>query len=576
MTNHQSGIRITRLTLVKLVFLLAIILLELRLFQLQVVNHTWYESLAFGQHNVLADLVPIRGAIYLQDRFSPKGNVAVAINKDVFLLYAVPKEIKDPIKTAKILAPLINKEEGELVNILNQPTDPYEPIKHYLDESTMKQIKTLQLAGIGFKPEKQRYYPAIANYLGQLLGFVGFVDDKRCGQYGIEDYWNKSLVGQEGSLRAEKDVAGSLIALGDREVIPARDGDMLVLTIDYNIQTRACTSLEEAVKKHGADGGSLLVMDPQTGALLAICTTPNFNSNFYSQVESAKLFTNPAVSNIYEPGSVFKPITMAAALASGRVTPTTTYEDLGSVTIGPDTIKNSDKKAHGRQTMIQVLENSLNTGAIFAMRQAGSDNFRQMIAKFGFGKKTGIDLPNEALGNIKSLQNREEIYLATASFGQGISVTPLQLITAYAAIANRGTLMKPFVVSEIVNPNGDTIKTKPATVSQVLEPAVARTLTGMMVTVVETGHGKRAGVPGYYIAGKTGTAQVPLVNKAGYDLDQTIGSFVGFAPVDNPRFVMLVKIDYPKDVKFAESTAAPVFGTVAKFLLDYYQVPPDR
>ncbi len=576
MIRQPSGIRRTRLDLVKLVFLFGIILLEVRLFHLQVVNHDWYISLASGQHDILADLVPKRGAIYLQDHLSPKGTVAVAINKDTYLLYAVPKDIKDPVSTAKILAPLIEREEAELVNIFNKPDDPYEPLKHYLNEPLANQIKALQLTGIELTSEQKRYYPTIANYLGQILGFVGFVNDKREGQYGIEGYWNDNLTGKEGSLRAEKDVAGSLIALGKREIIPAQDGDSLVLTIDYNIQVKACIVLAEAVKKHKADSGSLLVIDPSTGALLAMCNTPNFDPNYYQKVEDAKLFNNPAISDTYEPGSVFKPITMAAALAAGKVTPETVYEDLGSVTIGPDTIKNSDAKAYGRQTMTQVLEKSLNTGAIFVMRQAGGNNFSEMVAKFGFGKKSGIELPAEAPGNIKSLQEGKEIYLATASFGQGISVTPLQLVTAYAAIANRGILMKPYIVSEIINTKGESTKTKPVIVRQVLEPSVARTLAGMMVTVVETGHGKRAAVPGYYIAGKTGTAQVPLAGKLGYDPDKTIGSFVGFAPVDNPRFVMLIKIDYPKDVKFAESTAAPVFSEVAKFLLDYYQVPPDR
>ncbi len=349
-----------------------------------------------------------------------------------------------------------------------------------------------------------------------------------------------------------------------------------MLTIDKNIQYTACTALQQAVQKHGASGGSLVVLEPATGAVRALCNAPDFDPNAYAAVADQARFTNAALSSPYEPGSVFKAITMAAALGEGVVTPETTYEDTGQVVIGPDTIKNSDGKAHGRQTMTQVLDESLNTGAVFASRLVGGAKFLDYVKRFGFGEPTGIELPEERSGNLASLKGRNDIYLATASFGQGITATPLQLAAAFGAIANRGQLMRPYVVQAVAKPDGRTEVTSPTSVRQVVSPEVARTLSAMLVSVVEVGHGKRAGVPGYYVAGKTGTAEVAGVAKLGYQQNKNIGSFVGFAPVDDPKFVMLVRVDEPKDVVFAESSAAPVFGEVAKFLLQYYQVPPSR
>ncbi len=564
-----------RLALVKLVFLFIIMIVLVRLFDLQILNHSWYEGLASGQHDILSELIPKRGQIYIQDKYAASGRIVAAVNREANLLYAVPAEITDFDQVAEKLSPLINIEVERLTSLINKPGDPYEPLLHQVPDELVQKINQLELVGIKFTTETIRYYTPIPG-LGQVTGFVGYNENTRQGQYGIEGFWEKILAGKKGSLRAEKDVAGSLITLGKRDIIQATDGSDIVLTIDYNIQSEACSQLASSVKRHGADSGSLIIMDPKTGAIRALCNTPSFDPNNYSQIEDIKLFINPAVSHPYEPGSVFKPITMATALHTGTVTPETTYEDIGEVVIGQKIIKNSDGKAHGRQTMIQVLEKSLNTGVIFAMRQVGVENFRNMVNNFGFGSLSGIELPAESAGNIKSIYNSNEIYLATASFGQGISVTPLQLVTAYAVIANRGILMKPYIVKEIIAPDGSKEVIPPQEIRVVITPSEARTLAGMMVQVVEEGHGKRAGVTGYYVAGKTGTAQVPLKDKSGYDSDKTIGSFVGFAPIDNSSFVMLVKIDNPKDVVFAESTAAPLFGRLAKFLLDYYQIPPER
>lgn len=556
------------------IFILAGLII-VRLGDIQILQHAFYTALAEGQHSLSEKLLPKRGDIYVRDQYGSDKLYPLAANKRYNLIYAVPKNVKNKEEIAKALAPLLNMDESDILSKLSKSDGLYEPLKHQVEDEVKDKIVSLNLAGIEWQPEDYRYYPE--NNIGShILGFVGYQGDNKVGQYGLEGYWDKELAGQVGFLQAEKDAQGGLITFGTKLLQNAQDGDSLVLTIDRTIEYEACKSLNEEVQKHGADGGSLIVMDPKTGAVIAMCGSPDFDPNKYNEVKDANTFINPATFYVYEPGSVFKAITMAAALDMGKVTPTTTYNDEGSVKIGKYTIKNSDGLAHGINTMTQVLEQSLNTGAIFAARQIGPENFESYVKKFGFGVKTGIELNSEAQGNISSLAQHKEIYMATGSFGQGISVTLLQLVTAFSAIANGGNLMKPYIVDEIMKPNGFNIKTQPEVVRQVISQKTATTLGAMLVNVVLNGHGKKAGVAGYFVAGKTGTAQVPKKDGVGYDPNYTIGTFCGFAPVDNPKFVMCVKMDKPRDVQWAESSAAPLFGSMAQFMLNYYQVPPEE
>ena len=267
---------------------------------------------------------------------------------------------------------------------------------------------------------------------------------------------------------------------------------------------------------------------------------------------------------------------MALGLEHQKISPKTTYVDTGSVALDDFTIKNSDGKAHGVQTMTQALDESLNTGTIFVQQLLGKETFREGVEQFGFGKLTGIELTPEVAGDTSSLAKKGSVFAATASFGQGISMTPMQLATAYVALANGGTLMRPYIVDEIQHPDGTREKTKPQTVGRAISTRAAKLITGMLVSAVERGHGKRASVPGYYTAGKTGTAQVPDPKGPGYLKDVNIGSFAGYAPAEDPQFVMLVKIDHPRDVQWAESSAAPLWGDIASFLLTYMEVPMER
>ncbi len=593
-----------------LIFIFAAVLVW-RLFTLQILDKDFYSALAAGQHEIYQSLFPERGKIWMSEISgddNKKELYPLATNQALYLVYADTRKIKNPEEVAKQLSEIFKiaedqaseekkdeaadpevlaaaKEEadkaakeklkGELLEKLKKENDPYEPLRNRVTEEEVKKIEELKIEGIGFADEDIRFYPE-KNVGSHLLGFLGFKDDKKIGQYGLEGYFDKELAGKQGFLASEKDVAGRWIPVSGRKWDKAEDGSDLVLTIDRNIEFFACDALRKAVEKHGADGGSVIVMDPKTGAVLAMCSYPDFDPNEYSKVKDINVFNNPAIFYQYEPGSIFKAITIAAALDLGKVTPTTTYNDEGFVKVDDRTIKNSDEKAHGIQTMTDVLDESLNTGAVYAVQKIGAEAFKKYVEDFGFGTATGVGLDFENKGNISSLGKRGDIWSATGSFGQGISVTPIQVVSAFSAIANGGKLVKPYIVDEIRKSDGEVVKTGQQVVRQVISSRTATLLGGMLASVVEHGHGKRAGVPGYFVAGKTGTAQVAKKDGSGYEKDVTVGSFVGFAPVEDPKFVMLAKIDHPRDTIWAEATAAPLFGEIAKFMLNYFKVPPSR
>jgi cell division protein FtsI/penicillin-binding protein 2 len=505
------------------------------------------------------------------------------------------------------------KEQHDLIvadftNKLSKPNDTYELIEKKLEEEKLKEFflymqertdisdndleiknnavfikndsSELTLPGFGFARTVFRYYPE-KNVAANMLGFASYEDQTQRGKYGLEGFFDEDLYGKVGSVRAEKG-AGGLVIVNDRQSTDQINGKSLVLTIDRAAQFTACRELDEEVKKHGADGGSVIIVDPKTGAILAMCSAPDFDPNNYNLVSDISVYNNPAIFDQYEPGSVFKAITMAAALDQNKVTPETTYVDKGQIMIKgwPKPISNSDFSTfggHGTTTMVKVLEQSLNTGAIFAMEQVGVKKFSDYVRAFGFGEKTGIELEGEAVGDISSINGGKvkEISAATASFGQGISVTPLQMVMSFAAIANGGELLKPYIVKEIISPDGQRTVTKQAPARRVISERTASLLTGMLINVVENGHSKALQTPGYYIAGKTGTAQVASSVTKGYSGAYN-HTFIGYAPADNPSFVILTKINNPKGVRYAESTAVPLARDISQFLLNHWQIKKDR
>ena len=460
-----------------------------------------------------------------------------------------------------------------LKNRLKNMNDPYEMIMKDMSEEYADRIKQLNFKGAYFTEVSKRYYPE-QEFAADILGFVGFKNNNRVGRYGIEEFFNTELEGQPGSILGEKDTQGRWVFIGNGEINPVKNGCDIYLSLDRNIQFEAERTLKEAAEMYKIDSGSIIVINPQTGEIMAMADWPTFNPNYYGKFTNFDVFQNGIIQKVYEPGSIFKVITMSAAMNEGKVSPQTKYEDKGFVAVRDRIIRNVNRKSYGIQTMTEVFEKSLNTGAIFAQQTISNTVFLDYIKKYNFGEITGIALSGEVAGSIKSLEKMpaNPVNYATSSFGQGISVTPIEMISAISAVANKGILMRPYIVSKIVKGGDEYIK-KSEKIRRVISEETAAKISAMMVSVVRNGSGKPAGVDGYNIAGKTGTAQIP---ENGIYTNKSIHSFVGFGPLEDPAFAMLVKLDNPKKIRFSSSTAAPTFGKMAKFILEYYSIPPNR
>ncbi|OIO49285.1 MAG: hypothetical protein AUJ39_01370 [Parcubacteria group bacterium CG1_02_42_13] len=544
------GIRITVLIVF---FSLLYSSLIFKLYTLQIEERETYQAKAFFYHLAAGMLNPVRGSIY----FTDKNNVSMpaAINKEYSIIYANPNGIENVPEAAQILSEISGRDKNELVDILSKKDDPYEPIVKKATEIQVNKIleyksirKDLE-KWFGVKYERSRLYP-LSTIASHLLGFVS-ADESVGGAYGVEFYYNDRLKGKAG------------ISEGDKLVNPAEAGEDLKLTIDLNIQREAEKILSVLVEKYKAQGGTAIVQDPKTGKILAMSNIPTFNPNSYGESEVGA-FLNPATQAVYEPGSIFKIITMAAGLDAGKITPDTTYVDTGSLTLNGKTIKNWDLKAHGKITMTQVIEGSVNTGAVFAESTLGHDLFYSYLVKFGLKEKTNIDLPGEIVGSLRPLEvDKRDINFATASFGQGISVTPIGLLKTMSAVANHGVMMKPYV----------NVEKEPEMIGRVITEKASKEVIGMMVNAVNKA--EIAKIRGYNIAGKTGTAQVPDFKYGGYT-DEVINTYIGFAPAYDPKFIILLKMDKPLGAPLAGLTIVPAFRDLAQFILNYYNIPPDN
>lgn len=572
-----------RFTYASIIILLLAACITFRLVTLMIFDHASYKKLALNTQEVSSKLLPKRGEIFLQDTRSGE-RYPLAVNRDYFLLFADTREIgsfetaSSVLKTLSDVFVYDDQKREKVLQQLNKRTDPYEPIEDKVEEAVMNKLKEQNLPGIHFVRKPFRYYPE-NTLASNVVGFVRKSDTGLPkGSYGIEGYFEKELSGEAGYVQGSESAGGRLIALSGFDLQESKDGANITLTVDRTLEFEACKRLQAGMVEYGAASAGLIIMDPLTGAIRAMCSFPDFNPNEYNKVTSPEDYNNSNIFTSYEPGSIFKPITMAAALNEGLVNPLTPFYDSGSREgLCSKPIRNAENKVYKDTNMTGVLENSINIGMISIAEQLGTKRFREYVEQFGFGVKEGIELDTESSGTIESLSKNKkqsiDCYTATASFGQGLTVTPLQMVTAYAAIANGGKLMKPYIVDKIEYSDGKIEKTKPEEVRQVLTKKAATLLSGMLVNVVENGHAKLARSDTHYIGGKTGTAQIP--GPGGYT-DETIHSFVGFGPVgDAPKYVMIIKYEKPQR-KYAESTAVPVYSDISKFILDYYQVPPNK
>lgn len=537
-----------------------------KLFEKQVLQHSQYAAAAEGQSTATVSQPAQRGQVYAQDRDGKLFTLAVSDWR--YELLISPRQVKNSEKLVEALkTDLPNLDTKDVLSKIDNDKVYVSPIIKDLDVVTAQKIAAKNYAGVSLKPVLLRVYPDGDGIAPQILGFVAADGE---GKYGIESAYDQELRGASGDEKAKRDSLGRIIdVLSGKE---PESGQDVVLTIDYNLQYTVETKLKEALEEYQADAGSIVVMEPKTGAVLAMAGNPKYDPNAFSVVPASEQyrFLTPAISNVYEPGSVMKPITMAMALDMGVVTPETTHNAGGAVTISGYEIRNAEDKVFGTQTMSQVLENSDNVQMVWLSSLIGAEKEREYFDKFGFGKKTNIDLIGEQTGNLRPEKEWRDLLRATAAFGQGISVTTLQMAAAYATLANGGTTVTPHLAQKYIKDGKEEVISYPPG-GQIISGETSLKIREMLVNVVELGHGKRAKVDGIKVGGKTGTAQVPHPN-GGYYEDRHIGTFTGLFPADDPKFVMVVRLDNPKTVKFAESSAAPTFGEIANWITNYYQL----
>ncbi len=553
-------------------------LISYRLFILSYIRHSVYSRTATAQKENITNVLA-RGNIYLGDPTSNNLFLA-ATNKKFPLAYVIPAKVDWETDEGKVsrVAGILKIDKEPILNTVRSKQNSSKVLVRRLDMNQVEQIKNLSIKGLGVSYETDRFYPG-QRLAANVIGFLGYDLNGRSGQYGVESYYDNDLFGKAVAKEPGKiippwwdSIKNFFYGKDKKDDMFNRPSD-IVLTIDRNVQAYAEDKLESVLKKWNAQGGSIIIQEPTTGKILAMADKPSFDPNNYSGYQPG-LFLNKSVQEVFEPGSSYKPITMSAGLDLGKVTPQTTFTDVGFVQAAEYTIHNFSNKVFGLETMSQVLEKSINTGAMFVENLVGDDNFLNYSINTGFGQKTGIDLPGEVNGDITNLYSGRKINYLTAAFGQGIAVTPMQLINAYSAIANGGKLMRPYVVEKIIKEGGGQEVTKPEIISIPFSEKTSLRLKSMLVGVVNNGFDK-AKIKGYDIAGKTGTAQIPD-GKGGYSEHEFIHDFLGFAPAYDPKFVILIKMDRPKGIQFAADSLSPTFREVAQFLINYYKIPPTR
>lgn len=562
-----------RLPVVRMCILLCAASIVGRLFFLQITHAEYYRAQAERQHAIALLTTPRRGDIYFMDKTGRL--VPAASTRRVYALSGNPHMIGDVDRTYTALAEVLPIQRDDFFRLARDTEHSFVSFQKDIEKDTADRIAALELPGIWLVEEEARGYPA-GPLASQTLGFVGFDGDDRVGRYGIEQQYEDALQGKEGSVVGERSAFGSLLTIGRTLFYPKQDGFDVVLTIDPNIQSFAASVLRDTARAWHARSAGVLIMDPKTGAILAMEALPSFDPNTYNTAEDYNIFLNPFTQSLFEVGSIFKPLTMAAGLDAHAVSETTTYTDTGSVHVEGAVIRNYDGKARGVQNMTNILEQSLNTGSVFIMRQLGIGAFRTYIENFGLGDATGIDLPNEVAGNLQNLHSGREVESATASFGQGISVTPVSLAAALSSIANGGELMRPYVVSRIMRNSTVVQETVPDVRRRVLKTETTQTVSRMLTQVVDTVlAGGAVKIPGYSIAAKTGTAQIANKNSAGYS-EEFLHTFFGYGPSFDPRFLILLYLERPQGVRYASQTLSTPFYDLTQFLINYYEIPPDR
>jgi cell division protein FtsI/penicillin-binding protein 2 len=540
-----------------------------RLAYWQVWRHADMARLAAAYHDDTITLPAARGNIL------DRNGALLVTNTPVFSIFASPDQISanERKDIARKLAPVLQLSEAEIQTRLASARQ-FVYLARRVPASVAHQLDAMRLPGIGKVAETQRsYVDGVVAGTSLAANLLGFANDEGQGNYGVEGYYDKALAGQPGFEATVRDLANRPIVLSDRQRREPVNGMTLQLSLDSTVQVVAERALADGVQKYQAESGSLIIMEPNTGRIVAWADVPSYNANQFATTPTAQ-FIDPIVSSLYEPGSVMKVVTLCGALDDHAITPDTRFNETGVAVVGGVAIHNWDNRAHGNVTMIQVLQNSLNVGAIKAQQMEGAAPFYQYMQKFGIGSPTGVDVASETAEPLRDLARWKPVELATASYGQGVDTTPIEMLAAVNVVATGGNLVWPHVVDQVIEDNGTRHPVQPRIIRQVVSAKTAQEMQQMMIGVVEHGSGFAARIDGFKnrIAGKTGTASIPENGK--YLPDATIGSFVGFVPVDHPQFIMLVITRKPKVLFEGAYVAAPIWKAVASALITQWQIAP--
>ena len=553
-----------RLILVGALFLGCAAVLSYRLFIYQHLDHERYTRLASDHHRDTVKIVPRRGSL-LDTNGHP-----LAVSVSFGAVQLVGKEIGRPEEVATTLAPILELPMPEILSRIDPTNERPVIVKDKLPAAVADRVAALDLRGVYVAQVPARVYPE-GSLAAQILGFVG---DEHHGLTGLEHYLDEDLAGQIGTIDTETDTEGNEMIFGRRVVTPPREGTDIILTLDRFVQRLAERELAEAVRQNKAVGGMIVVLEPSTGAVLGMASAPSYelSDSIAFRPRDQHLYKAVPVTNQYEPGSVMKVVTMAAGLEQGVVGPNTVVHDAGVVLFGNTAIRNWDHRANGVISMTEVLVRSSNIGAQWVAGRIGAQEFYRYLSAFGFGQPTGIELPGEVPGTLRTSSSPGwvPIDLATNSFGQGVAVTPLQMLAAIAAIGNDGLMMRPTLIKQF-EVDGQIQRPEPHTVRRVVSASTARTLRDMLTAVVDQPALQPHRIPGYRVAGKTGTADVPT--NLGYTSGKTFASIVALLPAEQPRLAVLIRIDAPEAI-YGGVVAAPVLKRVGQELLAYYRIPP--
>jgi cell division protein FtsI/penicillin-binding protein 2 len=562
----------SRIRIVSGIVLCLACVLVLKLFFLQVVHSSTYTNLADKQYATPSGDVFNRGTIYFTDKNNSL--VAAASVTTGFKVAIKTSAVEDVEALYKDLQPYTSFDHDTFIAHATKKNDPYEEVAVHLTSEQASAIEALKLPGVSVYKDNWRFYPG-GTLAAQEIGFLAYnKDNDKVGQYGLERFYNDVLA--KSKNEAYVNVFAEVFSnIRDSLAATTVQGD-LVTTIEPSVQHVLEQELADTMKKWNADGAGGIIINPNNGEIYAMASVPTFDLNDF-RTSTPEVYKNQNVESVFEFGSVIKPLVMSAALDVGAVTPETTYNDLGSVTVNKKVINNFDKKGRGMVNMQTVLDQSLNTGMVFVENKLGNDRFRTYMKAYGIGQKTGIDLPSETSGLIKNLESPRDIEYANASFGQGIALTPVEAVRAFSSITNGGYLVTPHIGTEVKYEDGLSKTLEfPKGTTPLIKKETSDTITRMLVHVFEAYDGGAHKMDHYSIASKTGTAQIAQAGGKGYYLDRHTHSFFGYFPAYDPKFLVFIYLKNPKQVKYASQTLIPPFIDITKFILNYYNVPPDR